>query len=180
MAIFIHPKDQSKIEDFVRKGIEFGGSFYLDRGVLKLNDVNTGNYNSVDVPSAAVQFHTHSGQCPNNICLIGIPSPPDIGEFKEAVLAGETVIHCVYSREGTYCMRSIGRPPSDPSWKRKLIRDLKVFRDKKTVVSFSPHEKPRNYTRFQDQWSDRARKWGIDIKFYPLGVSPRFSLAEMQ
>ena len=32
MAVFIHPKDQSKIEDFVRKGIEFGGSFYLDRG----------------------------------------------------------------------------------------------------------------------------------------------------
>ncbi len=185
MTVFIHPKDQSKIENFVRKGIEFGGSFYLDRGVLKLNDVNTGNSNSVDVPSAAVQFHTHSGQCPDNVCLIGVPSPPDIGEFKEAVWAGETTVHCVYAREGTYCMRCIkvpdkgGKAVASLPRKQEMIRDLTSFRDSKTDVSFPAHEKPKHYRRFQNQWGERARQWGIDIEFYPVGVSPRFSLTEV-
>ncbi len=184
MSVSIHPKDQAKIEDFVRKGIEFGGSFYLDRGgVLKLNDVTTGTSNSVDVPAAAVQFHTHSGRCPNNVCLIGVPSPPDIGEFKEAAWAGETAVHCVYAREGTYCMRCVEDPPpggDDSSWKQEMIRDLTRFRDSKTAVSFPAHEEPKRYRRFQDHWRDRARMWGIDIEFYPVGAEPRFSPNEVQ
>ena len=182
MTVFIHPKDQSKIENFVRKGIEFGGTFYLDRGILKLNDLTTGSSNSVDVPSAAVQFHTHSGQCPGNVCLIGVPSPSDIGEFKEAVWAGETVVHCVYAREGTYCMRCIKAPQgvvASLPRKQKMIRDLTSFRDSKTDVFFSAHDKPKHYRRFQNHWGERARKWGIDIEFYPVGVSPRFSLTEV-
>jgi len=183
MVIIIDPKDQSKIEDFVRKGIEFGGAFHLDSGVLKLNDVTTGTPNSVDVPSGAVQFHTHSGQCPDNVSLIGVPSPPDIGEFKEAVWAGETVVHCVYAREGTYCMRCIETPPrgdvASLPRKQEMIHDLTSFRDSKTDISFPAHEKPKHYRRFQNHWGERARQWGIDIKFYPLGVCPRFSLTEV-
>ncbi len=180
MSVIIHPTDHAKIEDFVRKGIEFGGSFYLDLEVLKLNDITTGTSNSVDVPSAAVQFHTHSGHCPNNVCLIGVPSPPDIGEFNEAVWAGETSVHCVYAREGTYCMRiTEPRPVGDDSaWKPGMIRDLTLFRDSITGVSFPAHKKPKHYRRFQDRWRGRARRWGVDIVFYPLGVIPRFSRME--
>ena len=182
MSVIIHPADHAKIEGWVPEEEEKGGSFYLDGGVLKLNDIITGTSHSVDVPSAAVQFHTHSGQCPNNVCLIGVPSPPDIGEFKEAVWAGETSVHCVYAREGTYCMRTMEPPPDndDSAWKPEMIRDLRLFRDNTTDVSFPAHEKPKHYRQFQNHWRARARRWGVDIVFYPLGVSPRFSRMEAE
>jgi len=180
MKISIHPATQLTIEDVVKnEKKEGGGSFYLETPFLKLNKFNIGKYNSVDVPSSTVQFHTHSSHCPNNVCLIGVPSPADIGEFKEAVWARETVVHCVYAEEGTYCMRNIGaEPPSGSSWKGKLVRDLKAFRNKQTKVSFLRHEGPEKYEHFQNQWRKRVRKCGIDIEFYPVGMCPQFSLEE--
>ena len=170
MIVRIAPEVHRRNRALTKKMVEYGGTFkWSNVGKEYIHDtLRSGQYNSVAIPEGEVQFHTHPSKCKDDVCAMGVPSIKDLFGYAEAVMKGETKVHCIYSKEGTYCIMlrpEIRRALKDPRF-RKIWRDtaesnLADFRSKQDITAAT-------YDKFKRSWTNLARGQGFEINFKPI------------
>lgn len=179
-VVAIDPAVHRTIENYTDRMVEVGGTlkFNQDKTRFVFDTVRCGMYNAVGIPEGIVQFHTHPTRCNAELCTLGIPSTQDLMEFSKAFMRGETLIHCLYSIDGTYCIsiksqtqRTL-RGSAKNKWRVRTEKNLRSF--------FSTLDMRRmtrqSYNEFRDNWIALARSQGISVYRYEVGVVPSFRL----
>ncbi len=173
----VDPEIHRRNENYTHEMIEFGGIMdynpstnYIDHKSVFSN----GLYNNVVVPRGLVQFHTHPQQCKQNACAMGVPSIEDLLGFASAVVRGETLIHALYSADGTYVMmlqpevrRMLESDATNflPVWLDVVEEDLARFKVQNPVTRAT-------YDRWKFGWIEQARSVGFDIQHWAPGNPP--------
>ena len=179
-SVHIDPVVHARIERAIHRPVEVGGTFKLSSPggsrTLVLDQItNNGKFNSVPIPKGLVQFHTHPAECQNFVCTVGMPSIQDLIEFAKASMRGEALAHCIYSKDGTYCIQTrLSRVcrwniQSCLEYARMQLRAMFVYYDPVTTVG-------DQYTRFRTEWAALASSHGIVTRFWPRGQVPRMNL----
>ena len=182
MIIRIDPSVHTRNKDLTDKMVEYGGTLEWDRDrrLFVHGTLTSGEYDKVAIPSGAVQFHTHPKKCTDEVCAMGVPSIRDLFGYADAVLRGETNIHCIYSKEGTYCILlrpEIRRALRDSRfrgiWRDTAETNLAKYRAKTEITE-------ETYQKFRREWINLARGQGFAISFQPNGAKSstfRFTLS---
>jgi hypothetical protein len=169
VIIKIDPAVHLRNKNLTNKCVEYGGTLEWadDRRHFGHKTLTSGKYNSVAIPKGQIQFHTHPNKCTDEVCAMGIPSIHDLFGYADAVVRGETDVHCIYSKDGVYCMMlrpEIKRAMKDKRF-RRIWRDtaesnLARFRGKHDVTEDT-------YDDFKTSWINLARGQGFEIDHQP-------------
>lgn len=169
------------IERMTDKAFEMGGTmkFNADCTSFVLDSIRSGQFAHVKIPRGIVQFHTHTSSCQGDICTLSIPSVRDLVEFTRAFMRGDTLIHCLYSADGCYCISItpemavfLSQQKSRKEWSKRTITNMTSFYAATDIGSLSASK----YNEFRDNWITLAQVQGISIRRYNRGEIPRFCL----
>ena len=169
MIVKIDPKIHRRNKELTNKCVEYGGTLEWcdDRKHFGHKTLASGEYNSVAIPKGQIQFHTHPNKCNDEVCAMGVPSIHDLFGYADAVVRKETDMHCIYSKDGVYCIMlrpEIKRALKDKRF-RKIWRDtaesnLATFRSQQDVTEDS-------YDDFKSNWINLAKGQGFEINHQP-------------
>ena len=177
MKVRINPRTHANNERLVRdEMVEYGGIMDLtgEREVGYKGQPRKGVYNNVDVPKGLVQFHTHPAGCQKVVCTMGVPSIEDLLGFANAVIRGDTLIHVLYSREGTYVIML------QPEVRRILSANnsailqpwLDIVEESLAKYKVTHPVTYHTYDDWREGWIHKAMDEGFDIQHWAIGVPP--------
>lgn len=145
---------------------EVGGSLVCSpSGELVVGQTTAGEQRAVEIPIAAVNFHTHPNFCRGRVdCALGVPSAADMHEIAQATKLHGSMYHVVFAHEGTYVVRA-----PQPS------RPLAGVRMKFAAIqsTYDPDTEP--YASFIARWLALAAEMGYTVRYFKPAEPVAFS-----
>jgi hypothetical protein len=163
---------------------EYGGKLSIDiqNGLLHLGGGSWGKQDSVNIPHAIFEWHSHPNRCDeeSDDCSLDMPSDTDIELICNDGIRGNHT-HMVFGVMGTYVvaltpalrLKLYGLARKSKTAVNKEIKAIgKAFRQIQDKFEDDLQNGRTTLQRFRGRWLTFAAGQGLRAKFFPKGQVP--------
>ena len=180
----IAPEVQRFAAQALQKNKEYGGKLAIDvqAGLLRLGGGGWGKLDSVNIPHAVYEFHTHPGRCDadDDDCALDMPSEADMELVARDGIQG-CFGHFVFAHHGAYLVTlepdlRLALMAAKAGGKRMLnaaMRKIKKgFENVQDEFERGLQNKTTTLAAFRQRWLQYAAEQGFRARFFPQGQVP--------
>lgn len=163
--------DYLKAANFVNtKKHEIGGIVHVDcigHSLYFDPKINSGQFNTIYIPKAYGNWHTHPNTCQKGRCIVGVPSYLDIVSFLEQAKQ-KALFHIIFSKEGSYVLTLNSPLPPNKYHFQQAKTTKKHFYNllSKLELGYITQDD------FNHKWIKLADHIGVHIIFMPHPMTP--------